>query len=738
VRRLGAITLSLALVASILGMTTSATAIPPGDTPDTGNLYVSPTSFSVGQSVKLTANFPSGLFTVTYFKKVSDTEWTSIGTDASNRYGNAYLNHEVNESEEIYARITSGGAEGRTETQTLTPTPAPVVAPDGPDVASLYQSPTTYAAGDEIKITANFPSGTFPVTLYKEGPADTWTEVATKTSNKYGNAYFYDFSVTAASQRVFARKANNDRTEVDEIKPSPKLTLSIRRDCTGNDCDPTATAYGELDPAQADRQLTLQRLSGSSWLSVSGAVAGTTGADGTVEIQFPLDGVPQWTTRSYRLQGEADASNPAVTSNTIQFMPGPTELGRNVMRIDVEKGVYPTTKGPEYKGEATLSRDGEVFLDDVGVDKIGVRGSSTAKLTKKPYKLKFTKSPKDTGVFGMDADKSWTLLAGFVDQTFVREKVQLDLGRRMSNLPWTPDSRYVELFVNDQYRGSYLMAESVKIDGDRVDVDKESGMILETDAPKVTNTKIEFLSSKGKIPILFKDPDEVKPTGDPDYQEGVTPAKLKAAKNRVNAFESKLYSSSTREQYPDFIDVDSAIDFMLVREFVKDNDSDFSRSNYFSWDQEIDTKPPLNPLRDGRFHFGPVWDADRSAGNVDSSTAGYRYVRSPAGWMMRGTGTPSNSGRVFYRTHWFVQLFKSASFNAAVDARWLAVRDEFSKVGDAEVAALKAEIGPGAANDRARWANEPKRFPSNGSFDQEIAYVTQWYKDRFDWMDDNM
>ena len=34
----------------------------------------------------------------------------------------------------------------------------------------------------------------------------------------------------------------------------------------------------------------------------------------------------------------------------------------------------------------------------------------------------------------------------------------------MGNIAWTPQSRYVEMFVNDQYRGSYLMTESVKID----------------------------------------------------------------------------------------------------------------------------------------------------------------------------------------------------------------------------------------------------------------------------------
>ena len=101
------------------------------------------------------------------------------------------------------------------------------------------------------------------------------------------------FAVTSATQRVFARKANNDRTEVDVIAPAPKTTLSVRRDCTsaatGSNCGATATAYLALDPAQEGRVFTLQYKSGSSWKSVSGATPAspTTDADGKVADHVP-------------------------------------------------------------------------------------------------------------------------------------------------------------------------------------------------------------------------------------------------------------------------------------------------------------------------------------------------------------------------------------------------------------------------------------------------------------------
>ena len=718
------LTLTLALVASVVGITTSATATPPGTTPDTGSFYVAPDPPTVGQPVKLTGNFPSGTFMVTFYKRTGDDTWASIGTDQSNTSGNAYLTtHVVNEQEDLYARITSGGS-GRTEVKTVTPVPAPVVGPSGPDVGSLYQVPETYSEGDVISMTANFPSGTFPITLYRESAPNAWTAIATKTSNSSGNATFTGFPVTSTTQNVFARKANNERTEVDPIAPSPKLTLSIRRDCPVQNCASTATAYGELDPAQEGRQVSLQYLSGSSWVPVVGASPATSGADGKVTINFPVGSLSQWASRSYRLTGAADGSNPAVTSNTIQFMPGPTELGHNVLRVDVDKGVFPATKGPEYPAKATLSTDGQVSLNNVKVEEFGVRGFSTAGYPKKPFKLKFEDSPNPTKVFGMEPDKSWTLLANWLDRSFVRDKVGLELGREMKN-GWTPDSRYVELFLNDRYQGAYLMTESVKIDGDRVDVDKKQGMIMETDGKTVEDSKLGFTSSKG-IVWAFKDPDNYEPS-DP---EQVSDAKKTAIKDRINAFESKLYSDATREQYVDFLDVDKAIDFYFIREFTKERDGDMYRSNYVSWDPSFGSES----LSDNKLHFGPAWDFDRSAGITGETDAVHVYVDSPQGFYLRGTGT--HSEHPTYRTHWFVQLFKSASFKSTAEAQWDAKRTVFESASqiarDADVA-----LGPGAENDQKRWP-QSRRYKDRGSHQDEIDYVADWYDKRFAWLDANL
>lgn len=730
-RRLPALLALLALIVSALvaGSISSASAVAhPGG--DDGDFSTKPATFEVNTVVELVGNFASDQKDkkVTFYKETSNgaNDFTSVGEATANASGNAYLKtYKVTGTQRMFARTAAGKV---TEIHTLTPTPPAPVTPSGPQAGTLTPSPVPYFKGDTIQLGANFPNGEFSVSFYEEGPTDTWNLLGTVKTNTSGNAYFKTYKVTGA-KRVFARKTNNERTDVLTLAPAAKPTLSILRDCTGNDCVATATATGVIDPAAAGVSMTLQWLNGSSWTSIGSPAE--TGADGKVSISFSLSGIPQWTARSYRLLAGG------APSNQIQFMPGPTKLGKNVLRVDVDKGVVPVDKGPEYPAVATLSVNGTKTFDHVAVEEFGVRGSSTVKYTKKPYKLKFLDKPaKGKDVFGMTRGKSWTLLANFLDQTNLRNKVGLELGRRLKakgdHLTWTPDNRFVELFVNDQYRGAYQMTESVKIDGDRVDVDEETGMIMDVDANKVEEPDIEFKATKSLTAFKFKDPDE-RDDADP---KAVTQAKLDAVKKRINDFETKLYSSSSsaRADIPDFLDLDSAIDYYLVKEFTKDNDADFYKSHYFTWDQTTSAKP----LQDGLFHFGPVWDFDRSAGNVDPDTAGHKAVSSPTGWYLRGIGTPSDEGRTRYKTHWFVQLFKDTSFKEAVEARWDVVKGDFEKIHTTDTAAWAAELGVGAQNDRSRWAGEKKRYQSKGSYDQEVAYVTDWYKKRWEWFDANM
>jgi hypothetical protein len=736
-RRTSIVFVLLALLGSLLGAASStASAVSLAGISytgtDTGNFYVVPTTFFAGQKVQLTGNFGNdqAIKIITFYKETSpgSNDYTAVGTDEANSSGNAYLNdYQVNAEQRMFAMTPNGEV---TEIHTLTPTEISPTTCTKTGV--LTESPASFSVGSSITLKADFPSDQSAVNVtYFRQDGTAWTSIGVAKSDSSGVANLANYVVNS-SQQIYAVTPAGQCTEVDTVSPTPAVDLSIRRDCTGNTCGATATAYGELNPAIEGRLFGLQSLSGSTWKPIGTKVA--TGADGKVQIPLSLTSLSQWSATTYRIVSDSVNGAPTITSPQIKFMPGPTSLGPNVLHVDVTKGVFPTSKSTEYTGDATASVNGVVNskINKAALETFGVRGFSTAGYPKKPYKLKFDKSPKSTTVFGMDPDKSWTLLAMWLDRSFVRDKVALDLGRKMApNIAWTPDSRYVELFVNDLYEGAYLMTESVKIDGDRVDVDPEQGVIMETDGSSVADSKLGFKSSHNQV-LAFKDPDEYKTLDDGSVDpEGVTTAKLNAVRNRVNDFESKLYNASTREQYVDYLDAPSAIDFYFIREFTKERDGDMYRSNYFSWDPSL---RPGKPLSDNRLHFGPAWDFDRSAGISGETDAIHKYVDSTSGWYLRGTGT--NSGHPNYTSNWFVQLFKSSTFQSKVTARWAAAKSSFDAASqDARDAG--AAVGVGALNDQKRWPDS-RRYKDHGTFQDEIDFVANWYHGRYLWMNANL
>jgi spore coat protein CotH len=86
------------------------------------------------------------------------------------------------------------------------------------------------------------------------------------------------------------------------------------------------------------------------------------------------------------------------------------------------------------------------------------RGNSTWVFPKKPYQIKFDN--KET-ILGMPKDKKWILLANYSDKTMLRNELAFDLSR-FSALDWTPESRFVELFINNEFLGVYQITQKVE------------------------------------------------------------------------------------------------------------------------------------------------------------------------------------------------------------------------------------------------------------------------------------
>ncbi len=567
-----------------------------------------------------------------------------------------------------------------------------------------------------------------------------WKRLADTDANDRAYSFANQRISVSSSFRVTAYTPGGDTilsaTRYVRVASQYAKLVSVERVCNlNNDCQNTAKATGYVKPARTNRTVYLQGLTSQGWKTFTGVTAKTEPNGAFTTNDFGIGTWSQWSARKLRIVAGRFAGSTYAVSAPITFMPGPTKLGDNVLRVDVDGGSFPAKKGVEYKGYATLIKQGSTtpIISRARLDNFGVRGSTTSGYPKKPYNFRFDQPPS-VDVFGMDADRRWTLLAMYADQSYVRDKTALDLGRKLAakgGMSWNPDSRYVELFVNSLYMGAYLMTEKVDIDSDKVDVDKDTGMIMEVDMDTVSDPRKGFQTSLGGLVFAFKEPDSL------GGSEGITSGKLSAIKNKLAGVESYLYSSSKRNYYHQHIDRNSAADFHLAVEYFKDIDSDFWRSKYFTWDTTAQTS--VSKLRDRKLHFGPLWDFDKSIGNVDPTNPGTAFTRSYRGWQANGTGVGKDN-RVTFHTHWFVQLWKVPLFRKDLTYRWNNIlRDEFWRAAKYDVDQNKAEIGWGAANDRRRWAGSAKLYrPKGSSYDDEVKYVKYWLLNRFSWMDSQL
>lgn len=113
-----------------------------------------------------------------------------------------------------------------------------------------------------------------------------------------------------------------------------------------------------------------------------------------------------------------------------------------------------------------INVDGEVeYAKDL--EYIKVRGNGTYNTEKKPYEIKLTHSQ---GLLGMSAAKEWILLANAYDGSLLKNSLVQDFAANYTDLP-SAVNKPIDLYINGEYRGSYLLSEKVQVREDYIEVD---------------------------------------------------------------------------------------------------------------------------------------------------------------------------------------------------------------------------------------------------------------------------
>jgi hypothetical protein len=313
--------------------------------------------------------------------------------------------------------------------------------------------------------------------------------------------------------------------------------------------------------------------------------------------------------------------------------------GLPVLIIQTESGKAVNTKTEWI--DATLCIHGVGAFEDLPetTTKIRGRGNSTWMWPKKPFALKLDSK---TSLLGMPKHKRWVLLANFMDRTLLRNRMALEMGR-LTSLAWTPRNQFVEVILNGEHLGNYLLTEHIKVDKNRVNI-SDDGYLMELDFHY--DNPVQWMSQYGRcvsmqegIPFSVKFPDD----------DDITEIQITRIKEHIDLVASTLYGPDFLDAetgYKNYIDIRSFADYWIVFELCVNHELANPGSVYMHKDKE------------SKLWAGPLWD-------FDWGTFSYNY--SPQ----------AQNGLFLTNAIWYKRLFEDSDFRAQVKERWNVLKTHF-------------------------------------------------------------
>lgn len=247
-------------------------------------------------------------------------------------------------------------------------------------------------------------------------------------------------------------------------------------------------------------------------------------------------------------------------------------------------------KGNEEPGNLRLyTPDGE--LAHLGrLEFIKSRGNGTFDQPKKPYSLKLAQS---ADLLGMGTANKWILLANALDESQIKNKWSFDFAAA-AGLPYTPDSRWVELYLNGQYAGLYLLAERNEVHPQRVALKDGQGFLFTQDYyERLVEQNLPHFLTEANVPVRI-----YQSTWDQNEMQSF----VQSAENAILAEDG--IDPETGKHWSEFIDLDSWARKYLLEEILGGGDAGFL-SQFFHYEGN-------DP--EGKIFAGPAWDYDYTMG----------------------------------------------------------------------------------------------------------------------------
>lgn len=369
----------------------------------------------------------------------------------------------------------------------------------------------------------------------------------------------------------------------------------------------------------------------------------------------------------------------------------------DVPRVVIETQDFREIRDRETKFPSRFQIYGE-SAPETEVYSLTVRGRGNSSFMMPKYGLKLEFDNK-VSLLGMPENRDWALVANYGDKTHLRNFMITRISEWLM-ARYTPRCRYVELYLNRKYMGLYLLFETVKVGKQRVDIAKnDSSFLFEKESTKKQDSP--FITTLMGHSFHIKNPRDLKPESADMLLE------------HLNEFEKflKRGESTSGKKMEDWIDLNDFLLYYWVQEFSKNEDGNFGRSIFISWEKD-------HPMR-----FGPLWDFDISLGNES-----YKKNRGVEGW--------------YITRHWFRYIFQNPMVSAMSRDYWVLHRDLFRDLIDS-VPLYVSNISRALENEYRRWPimenteNWALKDPYK-DYDEALDSLVLWMKARYKWINNEL
>ncbi len=409
---------------------------------------------------------------------------------------------------------------------------------------------------------------------------------------------------------------------------------------------------------------------------------------------------------------------PLVIINTLNNQPIPNEPKIQADMKIIYNGfgqINNVTDAPNYQGM-------------IGIEG---RGSYSQSLPQKPYLLETYNGVfgNDTNVslLGMPKENDWILQATYNDKTFLRNTFSFDMARISGE--YAARTQHCEVIINGEYMGIYFLCEKIKVDDNRVIVEKLTA--ADNTPPLVTGGYI-FKHDYSAAGWVSQWTDANCPATSLDYQyyypkpNDISAQQGNYIKSFVDSFETALLGANFANPVTGFrkyIDEKSFIDYFLINELALNGDG-FKKSMYFHKDREK------------KIVAGPIWDFDwalKYSPWFPNNLSGYIHTIDPC----------SQDVPVLF---WWKRMMQDPVFANSVKCRYQTMRAYSMDTTRMfhYIDSMASYLNQAQARHYVRWpilginVGTPENGPIPTTFAGEIERFKQFYRDRLLWLDANL